>query len=142
MHKRALFKNKGAALLAVLATLLVTSILAVAALRFMLSQGTLSHHQFSRTRAYYAAQAGMVYALEMLRGGDWAPGGAAVRYCISNTGTCPNPGRCPPFGPSAVYVTDPNMPYPVQITVNPYGTGPVGTNTAAVNICVDYTPTP
>ena len=132
MHKRALFKNKGAALLAVLATLLVTSILAVAALRFMLSQGTLSHHQFNRARAYYAAQAGMVYALEMLRGGDWTPPLAGIkRYCISNTGLCP----------VAVLgsVTDPNMPYPVLITINPYGTGPAGTNTAAVNILVDYT---
>lgn len=55
----------------VLGTLLVVVILANVILSTILSQSRLTHHQISRIQAYYAAMAGMNYALEQLRLGNW-----------------------------------------------------------------------
>ena len=68
-------KNKGIALLIVLSTILVIVLLANIILTVMLSNTRLTQHQISRIQAYYAAQAGMNYALEKLRIADpaWTP---------------------------------------------------------------------
>lgn len=76
--------KKGVALFMVLGTLLVVIILANIILNFILSQSRFTHHQVSRIQAYYAAQAGMVYALEQLRTGAW-------RFPVN----CSNPAGCP-----------------------------------------------
>jgi Tfp pilus assembly protein PilX len=60
-------RPKGAALYLVIGTLIVVSILATVILSLVLNQTTISRHHSTRIQAYYAAQAGMNYALEMLR---------------------------------------------------------------------------
>jgi len=59
--------KKGVALFFVLAILLVVSILANIILSFIVSQASLTTHQVKRMQAYYAAQAGVNYAIEKLR---------------------------------------------------------------------------
>ncbi|MCX5714045.1 MAG: hypothetical protein NT033_04405, partial [Candidatus Omnitrophica bacterium] len=67
-------KGRGTALFLVLAVVFVVVALANIILSFMHSQSRLTHHQVSRIQAYYAAQAGMNYALEQLRTGNWKAG--------------------------------------------------------------------
>jgi Tfp pilus assembly protein PilX len=59
--------KRGMALYVVLTMLLMLSILASIILNFVSSQSSLSNHQIKRIQAYYAAQAGINYALELLR---------------------------------------------------------------------------
>ncbi len=66
--------KKGVALFIVLATILVVVVLANIAMTIIASQNRFTHHQVSRIQAYYAAQAGMVYAMEMLSNGSWVFG--------------------------------------------------------------------
>ncbi len=59
--------KKGVALYFVLGILLVVVLLANIILNFVSSQRRLTTHQVKRVQAYYAAQAGVNYALEQLR---------------------------------------------------------------------------
>jgi|GEM_PF-859879 len=59
--------RRGVALYLVLSILLVVVILANVVLSLINSQSKLTHHQVRRIQAYYAAQAGVNYALENLR---------------------------------------------------------------------------
>lgn len=61
------YSQKGIALYLVLATLFIVFVLGTIILNFMSSQSSLTHHQVSRVQAYYAAQAALNYALDMLR---------------------------------------------------------------------------
>ena len=74
--------NRGVVLFMVLSTILIVVALANIILVLITSQFRLTHHQVSRIQAYYAAQAGMNYALEMLRDGTW------------NSASCPSPTSC------------------------------------------------
>jgi Tfp pilus assembly protein PilX len=65
------FTKKGIALFMVLGTLLVVVILAFIMLNIILSHSRLTQHQVNRIQAYYAAMAGINYALEQLRIGAW-----------------------------------------------------------------------
>ena len=67
-------KSKGVTLILVLSFILVSIILANAAAIFMRTQTKLSHYKLIRIQAFYAAQAGMNYALEELRDGSWVAG--------------------------------------------------------------------
>lgn len=61
-------KNKKAvAIVVVWSILIMLSILAMAALRLMGNQGTLTESSVRRTAAYYTAKAGVVHALEACR---------------------------------------------------------------------------
>lgn len=87
--------NKGVALYIVLTMLLVVVILANVILSLVLSHSRLTHHQVSRIQAYYAAQAGMNLAMEMLRTGDpnWpmpAPPVPGYYQCYLCNSGCPN----------------------------------------------------
>ncbi|MBL7151154.1 MAG: hypothetical protein ISS32_01750 [Candidatus Omnitrophica bacterium] len=125
-------KNKKAvALLLVLVTIVVVVILASVALRLILNQFRLTHHQVSRIRAYYASFAGMNLALEKIRLGDWSPAstGGAIRYgCINSC-----------IDASATYplIRDSDIPYNVQIAIYPAGSGISGTS--KLEIKSDYT---
>ncbi len=82
-----IFSNhkKGVVLLIVLGTLLVVTSLATVILSLILSHARLTYHQTNRIQAYYVAMAGVNYALEKLRTGDW-------RYNLTPyENTCPNP---------------------------------------------------
>ncbi len=133
MFKRIL--NKSAiALFVVLGTLLIVVILANVVLSFIFSQSRLTHHQVSRIQASYAAQAGMNYALDKLRTGNWTASG--VHYlCKGCTG--------------AGDIDEPNLPASVKnvtITLTPRGTAgcsPPGNATVCINATANYTsPTP
>ncbi len=69
----------------VLVTVTIVFVLALVVLNTMTSQTRLTHHQVSRVQAYYAAQAGIAYTLDMLRIGS--PNG----YTLAS---CPSPGDC------------------------------------------------
>jgi Tfp pilus assembly protein PilX len=121
--------KKGVALMMVLVILLVVVILANVLLTIITSQARLTHHQVSRLRAYYVAQAGMNLALENLRTGAWtAPG--TYQLCRS--------GCTPPN------VTDSEMPYNVTIAIGNQIIDPSNPlrGTYPINLTVNYTYTP
>lgn len=74
--------SKGIALFIVLSMILVVVILANVILTFILSQSKLTLHQTNRIQAYYAAQAGINYALDKLRSGVWSAAGTYT-FCRS-----------------------------------------------------------
>jgi len=66
--------NKGVVLVIVLATILVSVLLATAVMNLISNQSRLTHHQLSRIQAYYASKAAVTYAQEQLRRGTWVAG--------------------------------------------------------------------
>lgn len=66
-------QDKGMVMLMVLGTLFIVILLANIIIGIMSSQQRLTRHQVSRTQAYYAAFAGMNYAMDMMRPGRVAP---------------------------------------------------------------------
>ena len=80
--------KKGIVLFIVIGIIMVVVVLSIVILRMIANQSRLTNHQVTRIQAQYAAKAGMVYALEMLRTGAWV-------YSVSPpVNTCPNPGGC------------------------------------------------
>ncbi len=145
--------KKGAALFIVLAAVLLVVIFAKIILSITANQGRFTHHQSSRIRAHYAAQAGMVYALEKLRIGNWTAGattakyaclypkgvGAATNVCIDNA-TITNPDYpIPPFPWSNTTGFDDDIPYKIQITIHPKNDPQTISNTTRLEIKTDYT---
>lgn len=87
--------NKGAILFIVIGIILVVGALSTVILGIVSNHSRLIHHQVSRIQALYAAKAGMVWALEMLRTGVKSyPGDCtvdAVNPCIlTETGFPPS----------------------------------------------------
>ena len=121
--------KKGVILVVVIGVMLVIFTLVLAALFLMTQESRIAEHKIKRTKAFFAAQGGMVLALENLRKGTWAPDG---RYCLSN-GVVPNLSGCTDT------VVDALMPYDVQIDVSAVdgGSNPVA-GTAQLDISVDY----
>ena len=107
--------KKGVVLVVVIGVMLVIFTLALAALFLMTQESRIAEHKIKRTKAFFAAQSGMVLALEQLRKGFWLPNGS---YCLSN-GVAPNLGGCTntivdvPTNPAN------RLPYDVRITVSP-----------------------
>lgn len=62
--------KKGIVLVVIIGVVLVIFTLALAALFLMTQESRIAEHKIKRTRAFFAAQAGMIYALEQLRKGD------------------------------------------------------------------------
>lgn len=79
--------ESGIALFIVLATLFVILLLGDITLKFIASQNRFTHESVNRIQAYYAAKAGMNYALEMLRTGGWF-------YTSPLSHSCANPAGC------------------------------------------------
>ncbi|MCX5708091.1 MAG: hypothetical protein NTY14_03815 [Candidatus Omnitrophica bacterium] len=129
--------KKGVALYFVLAILLVVVILANIVLNFVSSQQRLTTHQVKRVQAYYAAQAGVNYALEQLRlnntpynaiaGGNFTICGSS--YKLSNPAICNGAGN----------ITETSFPASinyVQIFIGPLD---ATNNNRTVNATVNYT---
>ncbi len=126
--------RRGVLLFIVLATIFIVATLSITILQIILSQSRLTHHQVSRIQAQYAAKAGMVYALEMLRTGVWT------------ASSCPSSTPCE--------VTDPAFPAsivnkqfhiifcPSGSTCSPVSTpcSPPAGSTFCINSTVDFTP--
>lgn len=125
--------EKGMALMIVLGTLLVVVILANVILGIVSSQSRLTHHQISRIQAYYAAQAGINYALEKLRLGN-------DTTCWPATGTYSHIiTRGPAASPCDLF----DSSLPVSISYINITVGEVDANgTRPVNATVNYTYSP
>ncbi len=80
--------KKGFALMVVLAFTIIIVIIAGTVLAILTSQGRLSEHQFRRTLAYYSANAGIQYALEMLRLGTTNFDGYTCTCCDDPNSAC------------------------------------------------------
>lgn len=130
MPERRLRRQKAVALFLVIAVVLVTSILAEVVLSLIQRQGRLTHHQTSRIRAYYAAQAGMNYAIEMLKAGTWVADNAAIRYACIN--------GCVDAVAATYAVTDADIPYSVQVRINPRNAA-LGNTVTQLDIKTEYT---
>lgn len=78
--------KKGVVLYFVLGVLFVVVLLANIVLNFVSSQSRLTSHQVKRVQAYYAAQAGVNYATEQLRLGNYTSGGT-LKICGPNYST-------------------------------------------------------
>jgi Tfp pilus assembly protein PilX len=124
IERKKVNNKKGITLLMALATVLVVVFLANAILALILSHYRLTHHQVSRIRAYYAAQAGIVLALENLRTGDWD---YDKSYCINCTSGVPKNRR----------VTDADIPYEVMIDIGKYDADQAR---APISATATYTP--
>jgi Tfp pilus assembly protein PilX len=87
-----LSKQKGIALLIVLTSVLITALLANIIFTIILNQNRLTKHRVSRMQAYYAAQLGVVYALDMLSSGHWpfSPGTYYIKRGATDCGVDPN----------------------------------------------------
>ena len=117
--------KKGVVLVVIIGIMVVISTLALAALYLMSQESRIVEHKIKRTGAFYAAQAGMVLALEKLRKGDWAPH-AVQKYCLNdNIDNDCTPSRT---------VDDANIPYDVTIEIHPAGTS----GSSQIDIVVDY----
>ena len=113
-------KSKGIALVLVLGFIMVAVLAANIALRLITGHSLLTQHKVGRIQAFYAAQAGINYALEMLRVGP--PSGWAIdlvnhkHYCINDdftTMTCTDGN----FNDTEL------LPCRVEIDIFPQGTG-------------------
>lgn len=80
-----IIKKKATVLFLVLTTIFVVVLLATVALNIMFSLSRFTHHRASRIQAYYATLAGMNYAWENLRTGNWT---------FSPANSCPSPSGC------------------------------------------------
>lgn len=144
--------HKGTALFLVLSTLLIVVILANIALRIAASHSRLTNHQVSRIRAYYAAQAALVYTTEKLRKGTaGVPGGwkagsadkyACLNHCIDTGSNIPWTDLAVGTSPAVTYSwSDSDIPYNVQVIIHPKGTGPAVTSSpemSRLEAKVDY----
>jgi len=135
MLKRLKDNKLGIALYMVLGTIVIITILANIVLRLVSSQSRLTHHQISRIKAYYAAQAGLNYTLELLRLGKVTvpdEGSDPAYVCLNG---CIDANMM-----TANMHSDADIPYNVQVAINPANSG-INT-TARIEIAVDYTYTP
>ena len=78
--------KKSVILVVVVGIMLVLSTLAIVALSLMTSESRIAEHKIKRTRAYYAAQAGIVDGLEQLRKGAIALPATGTSYPITIPG--------------------------------------------------------
>lgn len=118
--------KKGVVLVVVMGVMLVIFTLALAALFLMTQESRIAEHKIKRTRAFFAAQAGMVLALERLRkdpgSGGWIPNNT---YCINGGAGC------------TATVIDTDIPYNVQIDISALGGGSMpiaGTSQVDINV--------
>jgi Tfp pilus assembly protein PilX len=118
-------KNKGVTLILVIVLILMVVVLANIALVLVRSQFRFTHHQVSRIQAFYAAQAGTVYALERLRLGTYVAGThcLAIGDCTLHDGDFP----------ICIHNQDVNI-------IIEQGTGPNGTDKIKANAVYTYTP--
>ncbi len=110
--------KKGVVLVVVIGVMLVIFTLALAALFLMTQESRIAEHKVRRTRAFFAAQAGMVHALESLRNGADPSGTLFIGGGISGY-------------PAAGVPVDIVWPAPPGAGNGPGGTDPV-------NITVNY----
>ena len=131
--------RRGFALYLVLAVLLVVVILANVILNLITSQSKLTHHQVKRIQAYYAAQAGVQYALENLRVNNSAwmttPGGGSRDFYICRQ----SGGAAPCTAVVAPNITDSDLPPVIDFVKITVGEPSVTTGDRQVTAKVNFT---
>ena len=132
--------KSGIALFMVLTTVVVIVLWGEVTLKFMASQNRFTHESVNRIQAYYAAKAGMTYALEMLRTGTWT---------FTPVNSCSPPAGClfnEPNFPSSILSFDSSSNRQFRVIFCPSGSfcsdspfqcqPPVG-----INFCINTTVT-
>ena len=117
--------KKGIVLLIVIGTVFIVIFLANVVLSIITSQSRLTHHQVSRIQAYYASMAGINYALEQLRIGNW----------IAGT-DCPSPGCQVPFDLTNDF--RPPSINSVSVIIRASGSAGCSGNSACVSATANY----
>ena len=107
--------KKGVVLVVVIGVMIVIFTLALAALFLMTQESRVAEHKIRRTRAFFAAQAGMIFAFDALRNGADPSGTINIGAGIAGY---------------------PAGGLPVVITYTNDNSGPGGTD--PVNISVNY----
>ena len=121
---------KGVILFIVIGVIMVVIILSTVILRVIANQSRLTHHQVSRIQAQYAAKAGVIYALDMLRRNE--PGWSAITTVVKRM--CKQ---------SSCEVFEPNLPSGVQyIDISVYGPHSGVSDTRKISATATYTYTP
>ncbi|MCX5710326.1 MAG: hypothetical protein NT088_06385 [Candidatus Omnitrophica bacterium] len=131
--------NKGIVLFIVLGTILVIIVLANILLGLITSQSRITHHQVSRIQAFYAAQAGLNYAREMLRidNPNWKPSPDDAAHTVTNY-LCRDCSGLP----SGSTVSEPKLPpavKSVEIQISGLGSGLNGVG-RQIKATVNYAP--
>ncbi|MBP7088238.1 MAG: pilus assembly PilX N-terminal domain-containing protein [Candidatus Omnitrophica bacterium] len=113
--------KKGIILVVVIGIMLVILALALLATLIMTQEARLAEHKIRRIRAFFAAQAGVTYAVEKIREGI-NPSGTPALYIGANIVGYP-----------------PNTGLGVDIAYNPTdNSGPEGTHPIAVTVDYDF----
>lgn len=101
--------RKGVVLIVVIGVMLVVFSLALGALYFIAHEARIAEYKIKRSKAFFAAQAGVVLALEQLRKGVWSGTPAGKDHCLNDDvdNDCP-PGRT---------VDDDDITYDVTMTI-------------------------
>ena len=133
MNSTKIFK-RGALLLIVIMTIVIAIILTNVILNIMLSQGRLSKYEISRIQAKYASMAGVNWAYENLRRGNWSkPAAGNCDHRTLNDSAFP-----PSINSIDVYVASPGTS--CFAGADPC-TPPAGAE-VCINAITDYTYTP
>ncbi len=134
--------KKGVVLLTILMALLVVVLLATVVVRTILSSARFTHHQVSRTQAYYAGMAGINYALQMIRAGSWVVGTNCTTGCSLKTLFASTDFKPPIFVTSTNDIIVTIKAYP-DATLCPSSRGlPANTGCVSVKVNYTYTDTP
>ncbi len=123
MSRKHISHPKGIAIFLVLLVILTVVVIANIVIILISSQQRFIHHEVSRIRAYYAAQAGINYAIEQLRRGQWSTG----TYSLCSSGCTINDIDLPPS-------------YRVSIIIGAVGSGI--DNTREIRAIANYTYSP
>ena len=125
--------KRGVVLFTVLAVIFIAVILTNVILALVSSHSRLTHHQVSRIQAFYAAQAGMNYALDQLRRG---PSGTPAGWAVGSNCVAASPCTLTDSG-------FPSQVKSVSIVIKPYNAADPDCNnspnqSACINVTVDY----
>jgi len=105
-------------LVLVIGILVVIFALALLATMVMTQEARIAEHKIRRIRAFFAAQAGMVYAMEQLRNGN-DPSGTPAFYIGQNiVGYPPGTGLGVDIEYSPTDISGPGGTHPVSVTVD------------------------
>jgi Tfp pilus assembly protein PilX len=106
------------------------------------SQSRLTHHQISRIQAFYAAQAGVNYAREMIRlnNSTWVPENVGATVTEVKGRICRDTTDCGSgfTGPKVSEASLPTTVRWVEVTIGKIGSGVSGTR--EIKATVDYAP--
>jgi Tfp pilus assembly protein PilX len=109
-------RKKGVVLAIVIGILIVIFTLALVAIHLMTQEARVAEHKIRRMRAVFAARAGMVHALEMIRQGQ-NPNGTSINIGAGVAGY-PAGGLAVNFVYNPASVAGPMGTAPLNVTVN------------------------